>query len=235
MSLIRGGFLTMNRTLLFVSAVLAAAIIAGGNTLAFAAGGNPAGNNGVVKINGEAVSDAIPNNDPHVDCIFGVEFYGYDKNNNKADVAFELQAPTNRDKDVLQITSGNLHPFIGEDTAGGGTDLDARETYKLSFTGQPQPNQGYHVKVTVNAPGSQGSTKKQKVFWVQPCAENSSQTPGQVLATSGQKGTEDKTGTQTAAILPETGSNVAAVVGLSSVVSAAAYGLYFWRTSRRES
>ena len=59
--------------------------------------------------------------------------------------------------------------FIGEDPAGGGTDLDASETYDLTaaLAGfEPHPIQGFHVKLTVNAEGSQGADVKHKVFWV---------------------------------------------------------------------
>lgn len=57
---------------------------------------------------------------------------------------------------------------IGEDPAGGGDDLDARRTYELDIRGaDPQPNQGYHVKLAVNADGPRGSNVKHKVFWVE--------------------------------------------------------------------
>jgi len=63
--------------------------------------------------------------------------------------------------------------FIGEDdNAGGGSEagLDASETYTLDFTGiEPHPNQGFHVKLTINADGSQGADVKYKVFWVTGC------------------------------------------------------------------
>ena len=48
---------------------------------------------------------------------------------------------------------------IGEDPAGGGDDLDARRTYELDIRGaDPQPNQGYHVKLAVNADGPRAAT-----------------------------------------------------------------------------
>lgn len=146
---------------------------------------NPAGNNGVIKINNEVTPDDIPQNHPHVGCTFGVDFYNYDKGNYNASVNFALQAPTSGPDYTLTVKSGNLTPFIGGDAAGGGTDLDASQKYTLAFTGTPHDKQGYHVKVTVHAPGSQGSDKKQKVFWVQPCAENKpTSTPPAVLSTS---------------------------------------------------
>ena len=62
--------------------------------------------------------------------------------------------------------------FIGQDPAGGGTDLDASATYDLSSSLQPfmiHPEQGYHVKLKVNAPGSIGKDTKYKTFWVVGC------------------------------------------------------------------
>ena len=63
--------------------------------------------------------------------------------------------------------------FIGEDdNSGGGSEagLDASVTYTLDFTGiEPHPNQGFHVKLTINADGSQGADVKHKVFWSTGC------------------------------------------------------------------
>jgi hypothetical protein len=63
--------------------------------------------------------------------------------------------------------------FIGEDdNSGGGSEagLDASETYTLDLTGiEPHPMQGVHVKLTINAEGSQGADVKHKVFWVTGC------------------------------------------------------------------
>lgn len=54
---------------------------------------------------------------------------------------------------------------------GGGTDLDASLTIYLedevaASREEPHPNQGFHVKLTVEAEGSIGADTKQKVFWV---------------------------------------------------------------------
>ncbi len=137
---------------------------------------DPAGNNGFVKVNEEETPDDTPQNDPHVSCTFNLEFYNYDQGDNYADVSFELQNPTSGAGYSLTVNSGNLHPFIGGDAAGGGNDLDAFETYTLGFTGTPHTQQGYHVKLTIHADGSQGSDVKHKTFWVKPCQEP--QAPG---------------------------------------------------------
>jgi hypothetical protein len=134
--------------------------------VAFAAP-NPPGNNGTVKLDARPF-DAAPDNEPHVGCTFQVDFYGYDKGALDALVTFEAHPPTGDGQVLLTDTV-----FIGEDdNAGGGSEdgLDARRTYRLDFTGiTPHPQQGFHVKLTVNAEGSQGADTKHKVFWVTGC------------------------------------------------------------------
>ena len=140
---------------------------------------NPPGNNGTVKVDRLAFDDH-PNNQPHVGCTFQIDFYGFDEDPGYfAQVVFELHAPTLAGR-TLAVTSGDLNPFIGEDdNAGGGSEagLDASQTYTLAFTGDPHPNQGYHVKLTVHAPGSQGADTKHKVFWVTGCDDDASGNP----------------------------------------------------------
>lgn len=147
---------------------------------------DPRGNNGTVKID-RTPFDNHPDNQPHVTCSFQVDFYGFDRGVGDANVNFALHNPTLKSR-TLSVVSGDLTPDIGQDAAGGGTDIDASETYRLAFTGAPHDKQGYHVKLTINAPGSQGSDIKHKVFWVQPCATPTTpttpttpQTPGNIL------------------------------------------------------
>lgn len=129
--------------------------------------GDPVGANGTVKLDRQEF-DTHPNNQPHVGCIFQVDFYGFDAGNYTANVNFTVQPPTGKFVSIL-----NDPVFIGEDAAGGGTDLDAEATYDLTdllsgFT--PHPQQGYHVKLTVTAPQVGGKiATKHKVFWVQGC------------------------------------------------------------------
>jgi hypothetical protein len=131
------------------------------------AGPNPPGNNGTVKID-DTPFDDHPDNEPHVGCVFQVDFYGYDEGDLEAQVTFESHPPTGPVRVLLTDTV-----FIGEDdNSGGGSQagLDASETYTLDFTGiEPHPNQGFHVKLTINAEGSQGADVKHKVFWVTGC------------------------------------------------------------------
>ncbi|HUP69244.1 MAG TPA: hypothetical protein VM142_05450 [Acidimicrobiales bacterium] len=128
----------------------------------------PPGNNGTIKIDGVDF-DSHPNNEPHVDCIFEIDFYGFDANQNVT-VSFVLQAPTTGGTITGTAPSGTT--LDGDDNSFGGSErgLDGSLRYTLGFTGvSPHPKQGYHVKVTVNAPGAKGADTKHKVFWVEPC------------------------------------------------------------------
>jgi hypothetical protein len=149
-------------------AMIGAAVLAPGAALAAS---NPPGNNGTVKIDARPF-DAAPDNEPHVGCTFQVDFYGFDEGDLEARVTFEAQAPTLRsDQDDQVLLTDSV--FIGEDdNAGGGSEagLDAKRTYRLDLTGiTPHPEQGVHVRLTVDAEGSQGAETKHKVFWVTGC------------------------------------------------------------------
>src|SRR4051812_12833469 len=154
-------------TLLSVLGLLLIGLMARGPFATTAGAVNPPGNNGTVKIDGVAFDDA-PNNEPHVGCNFQVDFYNYDEGDFNANVRFYAIPPTG--KNILLLSD---KVFIGEDPANGGTDLDGSGTYNLSdelksFMAHPQ--QGYHIKLHVNAPFSIGADKKHKAFWVQECA-----------------------------------------------------------------
>ena len=129
---------------------------------------DPPGNNGTVKIDGIAFDDH-PNNEPHVGCVFQVDFYGFDEGDLDATVTFTLVPPTAADDDIVVDDLA-----IGEDAAGGGTDLDASATYDLSdaLAGvEPHPQQGIHLRLTVHAEGSIGADTKFKEFWVTGCGQ----------------------------------------------------------------
>lgn len=134
---------------------------------------DPPGNNGTVKIDGVEF-DIAPNNEPHVGCVFQVDFYGYDEGDLYAKVRFVAIPPTG-----TKVTLKRDKVFIGEDSnAGGGSEagLDAQATYDLSSelrSYMAHPQQGYHIKLHVNAEGSIGSDKKHKAFWVAECAYGS--------------------------------------------------------------
>ena len=148
-----------------LTALAASAALAGGAL----AGGNPPGANGTIKIDGKPF-DTAPNNEPHVGCVFQVDFYGFDKGNYNAGVTFTIQPPSGKGRVVRRDTV-----FIGEDNAGGGTDLDAERTYDLNmdvFASERHQKQGFHIKVDIQAPGAGGKiAKKSKVFWVRDCID----------------------------------------------------------------
>lgn len=130
---------------------------------------NPPGNNGTIKID-DVEFDDHPNNEPHVGCVFQVDFYGYDEGDLQATASLVLHPPTGGTGLALVKTTD-----IGEDAAGGGTDHDASILFQTSdlrpwivANGSPTPHpiQGFHVKLTVNAEGSQGADVKHKVFWI---------------------------------------------------------------------
>ena len=154
---------------------------------------NPPGNNGTIKIDDTPFDDA-PNNEPHVGCVFQVDFYGYDEGDLFADVTFESHPPTGP---VVTLLEDEV--FIGEDdNSGGGSEagLDASVTYTLDFTGiEPHPVQGFHVKLTINAEGSQGADVKHKVFWSTGCAPAPTTTTSGATTTSGTTTTSGATST----------------------------------------
>ena len=150
-----------------LAAAAARAFVAWGAS-ALPAGADPAGNNGTVKVTPHGGSDDSQN-DAHVKCSFDLNWYGFDEGANiVSTVDFTMQAPTG---DATVTATDPSQVFVGGDPAGGGNDFDGQATYTLAFAGTPDPQQGYHVKITTHTPGSQGADTKHKVLWVQPCDE----------------------------------------------------------------
>lgn len=150
----------------FATACLVAAASAAAPAGATGSQADPPGNNGTVKIDGVAFDDH-PDNEPHVGCVFQVDFYGFDQGDLDATVTFTVVPPTAPDFDIEVDDLA-----IGEDAAGGGTDLDASATYDLTEAladVEPHAQQGIHLKLTVHAEGSIGADTKFKVFWVSGC------------------------------------------------------------------
>ena len=134
-----------------------------------AAGGDPRGNNGTVKIDGAVVDDGGRGNEPHIPCAdFELDYYGFDEGD-LADVMLTAHAPTKGG--ALWSRDDAL---ISSDAAGGGQDADEELTVLISDLAglsslTPHPKQGYHVKLTSDTTTAPGGAK-QKVFWIEPCA-----------------------------------------------------------------
>ncbi|HEX6416973.1 MAG TPA: hypothetical protein VFZ77_00705 [Acidimicrobiales bacterium] len=119
----------------------------------------PPGNNGTVKVDGVAFDDH-PNNEPHVGCVFQIDFENYDEvEGNSATVTFRLVPPTRGpvlvDADEVDISGGS-----------GSRTYDLTDELAASGVG-PHPRQGFHIRLDIEADGSIGAAKKHKVFWVE--------------------------------------------------------------------
>ena len=185
----------MSRRAHRLQAVTSTVLVGAGALLALAAPAgaqDPPGNNGTVKVD-DVVFDDHPNNEPHVGCTFQVDLYGYDEGDLTATVTFEAWAPTG-DRGPVLLTD---ELDIGEDPAGGGTDHDASGTYDLTsaLAGiEPHSQQGWHVKLTINAEGSIGADTKYKVFWVSGCESTTTTTaPHGTTTTTVKNGTTTTT------------------------------------------
>jgi hypothetical protein len=189
---------------------------------------DPPGNNGTIKVDGVDFTDIHPNNEPHVDCNFQIDFYGFDATPGlNAEVIYELQPPTAAGR-TMTVT-GPSTVFVGhDDNSGGGSEAghDASQAYTLAFTGDPHPEQGFHVKLTIHAPGSQGADVKHKVFWVAPCPPTVTNNPPPPPPGNGGSGTlagnpPPREGTQ-ASVTRVPNTAVAAETGAGALILTAA-------------
>jgi hypothetical protein len=152
------------RSMLVIGSAICVMIAGAGSAMA---GGNPPGNNGTVKVDGMPFQQSQAN-EPHVGCAFAIDFFGFDEGAYTGTATFELQPPTGHG--VLLVDS----TFIGEDPAGGATDLDGTLYEDLSGAiadsgAIAHPIQGFHIRLTVEAQGSIGAMTKHKTFWVTDC------------------------------------------------------------------
>lgn len=137
-------------------------------TASIASAADPRGNNGTVKVDGVEVDRRANANEPHVGCDFSVEWYGFDENA-VSTVTFETQAPTG-----TRVLLNDVVQLDGDDSSGGGSPegWDGAASYRLSFDPSQdslQPNQGYHISMTITTTGASGSDVKHKTFWVTGC------------------------------------------------------------------
>jgi LPXTG-motif cell wall-anchored protein len=191
-----------------------------------AAWADPPGNNGTVKINSQDVDDGI-SNEPHVPCDFQVEFFGFDEGQT-ATITFTIHPPSGQGDVLLSETQ-----TVSDDPAAGGLN-DVDEVFQYSGTSfgldrfEAQPQQGFHVKLTVESEGVPGG-KKHKVFWLQ-CVQP---TPSPSVSPSESPTAPSATATTTApGMLPVTGIGVGGMMGVGAAMIGIGAALVFLRRRR---
>lgn len=213
----------MSRRLIVTGSAAALALVLAAPTAAFAdsSKGDPAGNNGTIKIDYPAPADSGHANRPHPGCAFQLRMFGFD-DDQSGTITFTGQAPTKLGTLLTQ------HKLLSNDAAGGGKDVDEVYSYsaeQLGLIGTPQAKQGWHVKVAVDADNAPGGAK-QKVFWLScpsttPAASagagsSTGSTSGAATSTGSTSGAASTAGTPTTKSL----SRTTAFTGGSSVGAA---------------
>lgn len=225
-------------------AISTAALVGAGmivaTALAGTAAGQPNGASGTIKIDGEPFN-GDPANEPHVVCNFNLEFFGFGEDE-RADITFAAQPPTGTGTLLAQTDV-----LISDDPAGGGNDKDAVLSYTfddLNLGGfEPHPQQGFHVKVTVDVIDDPGAGKH-KVFWIKPCpkpkptkTKTVAPTKTKTVTPTKTKTTEAPTATKTTTpgALPVTGTDMSGLylTGGGLIAAGATLLLLGWRWRRR--
>jgi LPXTG-motif cell wall-anchored protein len=121
--------------------------------------------------------------------------------------AFDGSAPFDSGDDV----------YIGEDPASGAhaEGLDASVTYDMTdalAAFEAHPQHGWHVKLTINAEGSQGADVKHKVFWTGPCEDTTTTTTSTSTSTS-TSSTSTSTSTSTTSTSTTSTSTTSTTLG----------------------
>jgi len=172
---------------------------------------DPPGNNGTIKVD-DVEFDIHPDNEPHVGCTFEIDWYGYDEGVDlESEVLFEAIPPTTTEGEGQELLSEDGIE-IGEDpNDGGGSEegIDASRTYDLTSALQgitPHPQQGWHVRLTIHADGSQGADLKVKVFWVSGC-----EVPPTTSSTTPTSSTSSTSSTSTTSTTKPEGSTTTTV------------------------
>lgn len=181
----------------------ALAVAFGVATASATAGSAAPGNNGTIKVADvtvDGIDDSDISNHPHLGADFAVRWFGFDAGTRTTTVSFAAQPPSGTGT-VPVLAGSTSFTFEGTGTAGA---LDHTETYRLDTTGlTEQPNQGYHVKVTVTVDGAQGNDTKSKTFWVAKAEPTPSPTPTVTpTVTPTETPTETPTATPSESISP---------------------------------
>ena len=152
----------LSRALMFLGFIA----IAAGLMAPVPAGAEPGGNNGTVKVDGGDLNGN--SNEPHVGCDFSIEWFGFDPGA-ESTVVFTMQSPTDDPATPGASASMQFGPIALDNNGNGAQSFSIYDLLK-NFT--PQQNQGFHVKLEVQAPWSNGNDTKYKTFWVTGCQED---------------------------------------------------------------
>lgn len=129
------------------------------------------GNRGHIQLSsdGEAFP---PNNEPHLPCVFYVNFYDFREGTEEAEVIFTAQPPSGGPGTPLGDYSPRTVTLDAQDEPG--VTLNASQEYDLTdaVAGlERHPQQGYHIKLTVvTTPEDVSADEKHHVFWIN-CGE----------------------------------------------------------------
>jgi len=190
----------------------------------------PPGNKGTVKIDDETFN-GIPDNDPHEGCSFHLQFFFFPRATT-ATYSFALIPPTKGDS-----TGGSV---ALDPSSKPNADIVVDLTSFVTSSGvDPQPQQGYHLKLTIHAPGAQGADVKHKVFWVK-CAATTppgpppGTPPGTPPTVAGTRIVHSK-GTHVLGVkLAKTGASPAKDFAVAGVLFMAAGMFLVWIAADRE-
>ena len=139
-----------------------------GSTAIVSADHNPGGRNGTIKVD-DGANDIHPNNEPHVQCEFDIDAYGFDTPGTGR-LQFYAWPPTG---EMTLIPTAEPNTITLANPNHGGSERGYDGSSRVYDGSEMAPGQtrlhrnGYHVKVVFTAPDG---ARKQKVFWVTPCA-----------------------------------------------------------------
>ncbi|MEV4536491.1 LPXTG cell wall anchor domain-containing protein [Asanoa sp. NPDC049518] len=194
---------------------------------------DPPGANGDVKIDGFPYAEAN-SNEPHVSCQFRVEFFNFDKDEH-ADIILSTQPPSGKFVEIERLTN----VLVSDDAATGGSvkrDPDAYFEFSADDlaldVAEPHPQQGYHIKLTVDRRNHPEWTEKHKVFWLGPCTTTPSPGNGDGGGGGNGDGGGGGSGDAEGGSLPRTGPAVGAMLAAGTALVGGGAGLLLVRRRR---
>jgi len=176
----------------------------------------PAGNKGTVKIDDESFN-GIPDNDPHPGCTFFLQFFFFPRSTT-ATYTFAMWNPTTQNNKSKGPSTGGSIALDPAAKPNAERLIDLRSFLQNSGIA-PQPKQGWHLKLTIHAPGAQGADVKHKVFWVNCAAPAPSGSPTvspTVTQSPSPTGTPTETGSPSPSVTVSSTSTSVAPTTVSS-------------------